>query len=246
MTRALATAWIRSFAVQGSWNYDRMVGLGLAHVMEPLLRGMPGPDGEERVRKALGRAATFFNAHPYLVGLGAGALARAAHDAVPLHQVERLKGALVASLGSVGDRLVWAGWLPVSSAAGIMATIVVSPMAGVLVFLLTYNVVHLLVRWWGLSAGWRDGIGVAAALSGPVMQVALRIVGRAAPFAVGLALPLAVEWLVRSLPAAAFTGIAVTAVVALGLGRWLAPTLGGVRVGLALVAVALLAGMLWR
>jgi PTS system mannose-specific IID component len=246
MNRALPHAWLRSFAVQGSFNYERMVGIGLAYVMEPLLRDLARAAEPARYRRALARAASFFNAHPYLVGMGAGALARAEQDGVPEPQIERLKSALTVSLGSVGDRLVWAGWLPVCSAAGLIATVTLSPAAGVVGFLVAYNAVHLALRWWGLAAGWQEGSQVATALSGPLMRVALRIVGRAAPFAVGVALPLAAEWLTRSTPVSARSGVAAIAVAAYAIGRWLAPALGGVRIGLVLVGFALLAGIAWR
>jgi PTS system mannose-specific IID component len=165
---------------------------------------------------------------------------------VPAPQVERLKNALIATLGSVGDRLVWAGWLPLCSAIGLALTASASPLVGTAVFLVTYNVVHLLVRWWGLRVGWRDGVHVAAALSGPLMQVALRAVGRGAPFAVGLALPITAEWLTRGAPPAALPGMGLAALTALILGRWLAPALGGARIGLALLGAAFVGGLLWR
>ena len=244
--RPLLRAWLRSFTVQGSFNYDRMVGLGLAYVMEPLVRELPGDEPMARYRRALARAAAFFNAHPYFVGMGAGALARAEREAVPEPQIERLKNGLIASLGSVGDRLVWVGWLPVCSAAGLVVTVAVSPLAGVATLLVAYNVVHLLVRWWALGAGWRDGVRVASALSGPAMQVALRIVGRAAPFALGVAIPVTVDWLARGAPPAALPGVAATGVAVLVMGRWLAPALGGVRIGLVLLGTAFLVGLVWR
>jgi len=244
--RPLTQAWLRSFSVQGSFNYDRMVGLGLAYVMEPLVRDLPGEDARGvRYRRALARAAAFFNAHPYFVPLGAAALARAEREAVPEAQVERLKNALIASLGSIGDRLVWTGWLPACSAGGLLVSVAVSPLAGIAAFLIAYNVLHLLLRWWGLRAGWRDGVHVATALSGPVMRLALRVVGRAAPLAVGVAIPVAAEWLARGAPPAALPGVAVAGVSAVVLGRWLAPALGGVRIGLALVGTAFLVGLLW-
>jgi mannose/fructose/N-acetylgalactosamine-specific phosphotransferase system component IID len=243
---ALPRAWLRSFSVQGSFNYDRMVGLGLAYVMEPLLGDLASATDGARYRRALARAASFFNAHPYLVAMGAAALARAERDAVPESQVERLKSALVASLGSVGDRLVWAGWLPVCSGAGVVAALTISPLAGVAIFLVAYNVVHILIRWWGLVAGWRAGTRIAAALSGPAMQVALRVVGRAAPFAIGLAVPVLGERLLDGVPGMALPGVAVTAAAAFVLGRWLAPALGGVRIGLLLLGAALVGGIAWR
>jgi phosphocarrier protein len=45
---AIGASFLRLFAVQGSWNYETMIGNGIAFSMKPLLRGLP----EERYRAA--------------------------------------------------------------------------------------------------------------------------------------------------------------------------------------------------
>src|SRR5206468_735375 len=82
--------------VQGSWNYERMQGVGIGVAEEPLLRDLRAEVGDDGVayRAAVARGAHFFNAHPYLCGLAVGAAARAEHDGVPPEQVERLRAAL--------------------------------------------------------------------------------------------------------------------------------------------------------
>src|SRR5258708_3904020 len=107
-------ALLRLFAVQGSWNYERMIGLGAGVAEEPLLRGLLSEGNGTAYRDAVARGAHFFNAHPYLVGLAVGAAARAEVEHAPPQQIERLRAALTGPLGSLGDRLVWAGWLPLT------------------------------------------------------------------------------------------------------------------------------------
>jgi len=123
MATPSVTAFVRSalrlLTVQAAFNYERMIGVGLGYASEPLLRALPGGREGQHYHEALGRAAGYFNAHPYLVGLAAGATARAEHEGVPGPQVERLRTALVGPLGAVGDRLVWAGTLPAASAVGL-------------------------------------------------------------------------------------------------------------------------------
>ena len=148
---------------------------------------------------ALGRSAGFFNTHPYLAGLAVGAMARAEHDGVPPDQVERLRSALKGPLGSLGDRLIWAGILPALSAVALVLAIWTHPLAGVAVFLLGYNGVHFLVRWWALRAGWRSGMKVAQELRNPVLRGALRMAGPLAALAVGFALPVVAQWLTAGL-----------------------------------------------
>src|SRR2546427_68277 len=111
----LGRSLLRLFTVQGSWNYERMQGVGFGVAEEPLLRDLATSQGAAAYRAALARGAHFFNAHPYLCGMAVGAAARAEHDGTPPDQVERLRTALCGPLGSLGDRLVWAGWLPLNS-----------------------------------------------------------------------------------------------------------------------------------
>ena len=64
-------AFLRLLSVQGSWNYERMQGIGMGYAAEPLLRDLrvaePG-----RYPEAVVRSAEFFNANPYLAGLALG------------------------------------------------------------------------------------------------------------------------------------------------------------------------------
>src|SRR5260370_32828763 len=97
-----------------------MQGVGMGVAEEALLRDLKVGEDDAAYRAALARGAYFFNAHPYLCGLAVGAAARAEHDGVPPDQIERLRTALCGPLGSLGDRLVWAGWLPLMSAVALL------------------------------------------------------------------------------------------------------------------------------
>ena len=246
MKRGMLATWARTLIVQASWNYDRMVGIGVAYAMEPLLRDLPGGRTNGRYAAALKRVAGFFNAHPYLTGMAAGALARVEYDGVPEAQADRLRRALIGPLGSVGDQLVWAGWLPMSVAVGLIVAVLVSVPAGVVSLLILYNVLHLGLRSWGLAAGWRAGIGVAGQLAGRVMHGGLRFSAAAAPFAIGVALPLVASWLLVDFGGSERVGAGVVGLVGLLLARVLAPTLSGVRLGLLFLGTAILAAWLWR
>ena len=68
---------LRLLAVQGAWNYETLMGNGIAFAMEPGLRLLPGGTDGAPFRAAMARHASYFNAHPYLAGLAVGALLRA-------------------------------------------------------------------------------------------------------------------------------------------------------------------------
>src|SRR5256886_7465612 len=98
-------------------------------------KGGGGGGGGAAYRAAVARGAHFFNAHPYLCGLAVGAAARAEHEGVPPEQVERLRTALCGPLGSLGDRLVWAGWLPFTSGLALVGVALGLGLSAILGFL---------------------------------------------------------------------------------------------------------------
>jgi len=192
----------------------------------------------------LGRAAQQFNGHPYLVGLAVGALARVEHEGLPEDQVKRLRAALAGPLGSVGDKLIWAGLLPVASAIGLVLAVWVSPAVAVIAFLVLYNTVNFLLRGWALGNGWNNGLRVGHRLGAPVIKLGLKLAGPAAALTVGFALPVVGAWLARHLDAQELIGAVLIAGVGVVFARWVWPTLGGNRFGLAAVVVALILGWL--
>jgi PTS system mannose-specific IID component len=120
-----------------------------------------------------------------------GALARAELSGVPPERIERFRIALCGPLGSVGDQLVWAGWLPFCSLVSLIAFgLGARAVAVVLLFLLLYNAGHLALRVWGLHVGWTRGLGVASALANPVLRRGPAHLARAAAAAAGVAIPL--------------------------------------------------------
>jgi mannose PTS system EIID component len=243
----LRTAFLRLFTVQASWNYDRLLGVGMGVAEEPLLRALKGDSADgDAYRAAVARGARFFNAHPYLCGLAVGATARAEYEGAPPEEVERLRTALCGPLGALGDRLVWAGWLPLLSAAAVAAVALGARWWAAAVFLLVYNAGHVALRWWALNAGWASGTGVARALRHPVLQRPLAFVGPAMAFVAGVCLPLAARWLERPFPLAVAAGSAAVAIAAVVLLRWLPGRVKSLWLGLVAVALGMAGGWLWR
>ncbi len=245
MKPPLGRCLLRLFTVQGSWNYERMQGVGFGVAEEPLLRDLRESNGTA-YRAALARGARFFNAHPYLCGLAVGAAARAEHEGAPPEQIERLRIALGGPLGSLGDRLVWAGWLPLTSGLALAGVALGLGWWAVVAFLALYNTGHVALRWWALRAGWARGTRVAEALRHPVLQRAPALVEPGMALAMGAAVPLAAGYLGAPFPGWARLTVVAVAGVGLVLLRW--PRLGvtGLRFGLGAVAVALVVGWAWR
>jgi PTS system mannose-specific IID component len=207
---------LRLLAVQGSWNYETMVGTGIGFCLEPALRFLPGGTAGERYRAALARQCEYFNAHPYLCAIAVGALARAELDGEPSERIERFRTALCGPLGALGDRLVWASFLPLSSLTALLAFgLGAGPLAVTLTFLVVYNSGHMALRIWGLETGLRRGLSVAQALAAPALQRAPMRLGQLAAGLAGMALPLALQRLIG--PGRALLGVVLLGVLATGL-----------------------------
>lgn len=224
MTEAPRLPWtvraailLRLFAIQGAWTYEKMVGNGIAFAMEPAMRLLPGGQAGARYRTAMLRHSGYFNAHPYLAAVAVGALTRAELDDLPSEHIERFRTAAPGPLGSVGDRLVWAGWLPLCSAFALLAFgLGASPAGVVLLFLGVYNLGHIALRVWGLHVGWRDGLRVAQALGSPVLRLGPAHVARVTAFVAGVALPVAAQGIIgpgRVLLGSVLAAVAVGAVL---------------------------------
>lgn len=194
-----AAMLLRLLAIQGSWNYETLLGNGIGFCMEPALRLLPGGVHSAEFKEALARQSKYFNAHPYLAAVAVGALARAELDHESPEKIERFRTALAGPLGSVGDRLIWAGWLPLCS---LLALTVFgfggSPMAVVGTFVGVYNAGHLALRAWGLRVGWNRGMRVAQALANPVLRRGPQVIAPLAAFAAGLGVPLAMMRVIES------------------------------------------------
>lgn len=160
----LAATFLRSLTIQGSWNYRTMIGGGFAFALLPVLRRLRGEDGAE-LESALSRHSKHFNAHPYLVGVALGAVARLEQDRAHPEVVERFKAAVRGPLGGLGDTLVWAGWLPANLLVALSAAWAgLPPVVCVLLFLVLYNSGHLGLRAWAFQVGFREGATVGSRL----------------------------------------------------------------------------------
>ena len=220
-----AAVFLRLLAIQGAWNYETLLGNGVGFAIEPALRRLPGGRGGPAYRAALSRQSKYFNAHPYMAAVAVGALARAELDGEDPVRIERFRTALCGPLGSCGDRLVWAAWLPLCSVLGLLVWgLGGGPVAVVATFLLVYNAGHLALRAWGLHVGLALGLKVASALAAPWLRRGPQLLGQVAIAAAGVALPLSLARVVgghRPVVAGLLAAVVIGAFLLVRVqGRW--------------------------
>lgn len=154
----------RSFLVQGSWNYRIMQGLGMAFSIIPVLRHLDAST-TEGLEERVARHAEHFNAHPYFSSVALGALTRLEMEGESPETVRRFRAAIRGPLGALGDRLVWATWLPLSAALALVLYWVGAPgWIAVGAFLLVFNALHLTIRIQGFNLGFEAGTSLGVRL----------------------------------------------------------------------------------
>ncbi|MBA3659663.1 MAG: PTS system mannose/fructose/sorbose family transporter subunit IID [Gemmatimonadales bacterium] len=232
-------ALLRLYAVQGTWNHERMLGIGMGYAAEPLLEDLKRVD-PVRHSAAVVRSAEFFNCNPNLAGLALGATVRAEYESVPAPQLERLRTALCSPLGALGDQLFWTGLVPTLVGLTLAGIALGAGLWPVVALLVLYNILRLLTAVWSLRTGLDAGMRVAHALVTSWLPRAIRLIEPAAGLAVGLAVPLVAWWYLHGQPASAVGGTLAVAVVGAGVAQWSRLRLGGVRFGLIAIALTLL------
>lgn len=235
-------ALLRLFAVQGTWNYERMLGVGMGYAAEPLLEDLKAID-PVRHGEAVVRSAEFFNCNPNLAGLALGATARAEYEGVPGPQIVRLRTALCSPLGSMGDQLFWAGLVPALVGLAIITAILGAGWWAIVGFLVIYNAIRIWTGYWSLRTGMAAGMRVGAAIGSSWLPRAIERAGPVASFVMGAMLPVVSAWFLLDFGWGGAVGAAGVAVAGFALTRWFGPGLTSVR--FALVAMLLLL-LLWR
>jgi PTS system mannose-specific IID component len=158
------STFLRSFLIQGSWNYRSMLGSGFAFAMLPGLRQLFGAD-RAALDESVDRHLEHFNAHPYLTNVALGAALRLEAEGAEPEMIRRFKTAVRGPLGSLGDTLVWATWLPGVALVALILYWVGSPAwLAVTAYLVLYNVLHIGLRVWGLRTGLSAGREVSRTL----------------------------------------------------------------------------------
>jgi PTS system mannose-specific IID component len=234
-------SFLRLLAVQGSWNYERMLGVGMGYAAEPLLKDLETSD-PTRHAEAVVRSAEFFNCHPYLAGLALGATVKAEYEAVPGAQVARLRTALCSPLGALGDQFFWSGLLPALMGAALASIALGAGLWGILGFLLVYNAVRFLTGYWSLKTGLTAGMNVGRRISDSWLPVAARVGGLVAGLLVGMAIPIVTRWTLAWADRTQAIAALLVGIVGVVLSYWFRHSVTAVRFALALLVLT----VLWR
>ena len=152
---------LRTFFIQGSWNFERMQNLGFCYALLPALTLLYGKG--DKLKEPVKRHLEFFNTHPYMaspvIGAALNMEEEVARGRMSGDDVNTFKVGVMGSYGAIGDSFFWGTLKPFASLIAVFAALlgqVFSP----LIFLMLYNISHLRLRIGGFYMGYEEGVGV--------------------------------------------------------------------------------------
>lgn len=167
-----------SLFLQSSWSFHSMQSLGF------LVTAMSGIDDKKK-KFLLKNNRIFFNTHPYMAGFIIGAVLRSLEREVDLEELKRHIIAGQSAFAAFGDTFFWQTIRPALAITGVILGLKYG-LIGPLVFILSYNLIHIYFRFYGFIAGYRMGWDVVYILKDKKIRIAERLFGALGAFVIGL------------------------------------------------------------
>ncbi len=160
--------FIRSFLLQGSWNFERMQALGFCYSILPVLNKLYKNNNNKK-KKAFKRHLEFFNTHPYMVSPIIGIIIameeeKSKYNKIKSDSIRNIKIGLMGPLAGIGDPVFWGTIRPMLSAIGASLAINGS-IIGPIFFFISFNIIRLLTLYYGLHYGYKKGINIIKELN---------------------------------------------------------------------------------
>ena len=163
-----ASIFLRSLALQASWNPQRMQNLGLLGALIPWLRRR-GAARQER-RRFCRRHYGFFNTNPYLAGFVLGGLLRLEDQGEAGRTdgdlLRGYKDSLGRTFAALGDQLFWLGLQPGVLLLGGLLALLLGPWPA-LILCAAFALAMLGLRHRSLAVGYRLGLDIVELLDHP-------------------------------------------------------------------------------
>lgn len=160
MRKALWSTFWRSFAANAPWELTRQEATGYAFSMVPSLRVIYRDDPNGKA-KALQRHMQFFNITNVLLPLVLGtsiAMEEENHQNPNFDPelINNVKVSLMGPLSAIGDSMFLTTWrvICMGLAIGLCQQ---GNILGPILFMASYNIVTIAVRWFGLKIGYEEG-----------------------------------------------------------------------------------------
>jgi len=199
--RDLRRVFWRSFQMEFSWNYERQMNLAFVYALIPVLKKLYPQ--KAALAAALKRHLVFFNTTPHIVTLLLG-ITTAMEEKNSQQQemdgtaIDNVKASLMGPLAGLGDSFFWGTLRLIATGIGTSLALQ-GNILGPILFLLVFNVPHILVRWlftrWGYVLG--TGVlhrvqksGMMESLTYGASIIGLMVVGAMAASMINITIPI--------------------------------------------------------
>jgi PTS system mannose-specific IID component len=173
------TLWgivFRSFLIESAWNYERLTNIGFLFSLGGVIRRL-FKSGEQKSRVMI-RHLQSFNTHPfmasYILGMVTARESRLRDTSLNEDEEEHitmLKRSTMGPLAAIGDALFWSAVRPIASLIAVAIVLVGFPNVkimiwGPVVFLVAFNLPHLVCRVQGVFQGYVRGTRIIKDIQG--------------------------------------------------------------------------------
>jgi mannose/fructose/N-acetylgalactosamine-specific phosphotransferase system component IID len=158
---AQRTFWLWQFFSHSSYSFSRLQGSGFACALAPALQRLNSASARAA---ALQRNLTFFNVEPNWGSLVVGVTLKQeeahARGEIAVEEITSTRQQLMGSISGFGDRVSQADLLPLILSLGLAISLgnsMISPLAGVLVYLALICPLMLSISYFAFRAGYLHG-----------------------------------------------------------------------------------------
>ncbi|ELX3248972.1 PTS mannose/fructose/sorbose transporter family subunit IID [Salmonella enterica] len=160
--RDLRRVFWRSFQMEFSWNYERQMNLAFVYTLIPVLKKLYSR--KEDLAEVLKRHLAFFNTTPHIVTLSLGITVameekNSQQKEMDASSIDNVKASLMGPLAGIGDSFFWGTLRLIATGIGTSLALK-GNILGPILFLLVFNVPHILARWFFTRWGYVLGTGV--------------------------------------------------------------------------------------
>lgn len=165
-------AFLRSYFLLASFNYERMQNGGVAYTLIPAIKKLYQTK-EERVA-ALKRHLEFFNTHPYVAAPIMGvtlALEEEKANGTDIEDaaIQGVKIGMMGPLAGIGDPVFWFTVRPILGALG-ASLAQAGNIAGPLIFFIGWNLIRMAFLWYTQELGYKAGSEITKDMSGGILK----------------------------------------------------------------------------
>ncbi len=165
---------LRSTFLQGSWNFERMQGLGFCFSILPIIKRLYNNNINER-NKALKRHLEFFNTHPYMIGPILGIIIAMEEkksnnlNKIKSSSINNIKIGLMGPLAGIGDPIFWGTIRPILSALG-AGLAIKGNIIGPIIFFFSFNIIRLSTLYYGIHYGYNKGLNILKDINNNILK----------------------------------------------------------------------------